>query len=137
MLSERDLQEWNIAVCGLNCAKCDIYMASHGNKEVRTKLIEWFKKERNLDIDPVCDGCRGSPERHWSADCKFLVCARRKEVQHCFECGDFPCEKIEAFSSDGHAHHRRTVENMKRMREIGLDAWIAEQKRKGQSVFCP
>ena len=57
MLSERDLQEWNIAVCGLNCAKCDIYMASHGNKEVRSKLIEWFKKERNLDVDPVCNGC--------------------------------------------------------------------------------
>jgi hypothetical protein len=45
--------------------------------------------------------------------------------------------ELKRFSSDGASHHERTVENLKRMKEIGIDAWIAEQKRKGQSVFCP
>ncbi|MHA1582105.1 MAG: hypothetical protein ACTSYM_06405 [Candidatus Baldrarchaeia archaeon] len=44
---------------------------------------------------------------------------------------------VDEFSSDGMSHHKRTIENLKRMKEIGIEAWIAEQKRKGKSVFCP
>lgn len=130
-------EEWVIAVCGLNCAKCDIYQASHGDEETRAKTIEWFRKELELDVDPECDACRGPLEHHWSPDCRFLSCAKEKGHRYCFECDDFPCEKLDEFSSDGYAHHRRTVENMKRMKEMGLDAWIMDQKKKGQCVFCP
>ena len=45
-----------------------------------------------------------------------------------------PCDKIQAFASDGHDHHRITVENLKRMREIGLDKWLSEHKN---PMFCP
>ena len=62
--------------------------------------------------------------------------ARDKGVQYRFKSGASPFEEIEAFSSDVHTYHGRTVKNMKRMREIGLDTWIAEQKRKGQSLLC-
>jgi len=40
-------EEWNLSICGLNCAKCDIYEAGHGNEELRNRIIEWFKKERS------------------------------------------------------------------------------------------
>ena len=40
----------------------------------------------------------------------------------------------EAFGSDGHEHHRLAVEHLKRMREIGLKNWLAEQER---PMFCP
>ena len=62
---------------------------------------------------------------------------QEKNHRYCFECNDFPCEKLEESSSDGNAHHRRTVENMKTMKEIGLDAWIKDQKKKDPCVFCP
>jgi hypothetical protein len=128
---------WDISICGLNCAVCDIYMASHGDEEKRRELVDWFKKEMDLDVDIVCDGCRGSLDRHWSPDCVFLPCAREKGVDHCFECAEFPCAKVEEFREDEHDHHRRTVENMERMREMGLEAWIEEQRRRGQCFFCP
>jgi hypothetical protein len=44
---------------------------------------------------------------------------------------------VEEFREDEHDHHRRTVENMERMREMGLEAWIEEQRRRGQCFFCP
>jgi hypothetical protein len=34
-------------------------------------------------------------------------------------------------------HHKRTIKNMKRMREVGLHRWIHEQKERGQCLFCP
>jgi len=58
-----------------------------------------------------------------------------KNCEQCME--DFPCPSTNKFSSDGISHHKRTVENSKRIKEIGIEAWIAEQKRKGQYVFCP
>ncbi|GAI47431.1 unnamed protein product, partial [marine sediment metagenome] len=29
------------------------------------------------------------------------------------------------------------VDNLKRMREIGLDDWIKEEESRGRCVFCP
>ncbi len=132
--------KWSIAVCGLNCAKCDMYQASHGNEKLRDEIIEWFKKERNETIKPEqirCEGCRGPLHTHWSSDCKMMLCAKKRGLQYCFQCKDFPCTVVNEFSSDGISHHKRTIENSKRMKEIGIEAWIAEQKRKGHCVFCP
>ncbi|NLU42929.1 MAG: DUF3795 domain-containing protein [Firmicutes bacterium] len=102
--------EWDIAVCGLNCAKCDLF------------------------AEAKCAGCRGPADRHWSASCKFLACARVKGLRYCFECDELPCDKLTAFASDGYEHHRITVENLKRIREIGLEAWLKQQE---SPSFCP
>jgi len=133
-------KEWNLSFCGLNCAKCDIYEAGHGNTKVRNKIVEWFLKERKIRVNPEqvrCEGCKGSLEAHWSADCKIIQCAKKKSLQYCFECQSFPCKILNDFASDRVAHHKRTVENLKRMREIGLEAWIEEQTKSGRCVFCP
>jgi len=133
-------KDWLISVCGLNCAACDIHQAYLGNQKVRNEIVEWFRKERNKIVKPEqikCEGCRGSIDVHWSPDCKMMLCARKKGVQYCFQCSEFPCTILNEFSSDGISHHRRTVENLKKMKEIGLEAWIAEQKRKGECLFCP
>ena len=61
-------------------------------------------------------------------------CAREKGHKYCFGGKEFPCEKLRAFASDGHEHHRLAVENMKRMREIGLENWLAEQP---EVMSCP
>jgi hypothetical protein len=45
--------------------------------------------------------------------------------------------KLEEFGANGHPHYKRTVENMKRMKEMDLEAWIMEQKSKGQRLFYP
>ncbi len=105
-----DASKWDISVCGLNCARCGL-LASND-----------------------CGGCRGSLEQHWSPDCEFLSCARDRGHAYCFQCGDFPCDSLETFAADGHGHHRLTVENMKRMRAVGLARWIAEQEG---PMFCP
>lgn len=132
--------EWAISVCGLNCARCDIRQAGLGDKKLRDEIQEWFREELDRIVEPEkirCEGCRDPSESHWSPDCEMTSCAKEKRHYYCFECGEFPCEKLERFSRDGVAHHERTVENLKRMRELGLESWIQEQKRKGPPVFCP
>ena len=132
--------DWEVSVCSLNCAQCDIHLAGHGNEKLRNEIVEWFKKERNEAVQQEqirCEGCRGPLDAHWSSDCKMMLCAKEKGLGYCFQCKEFPCKTLTDFASDGVSHHRRTVENLKRMKEIGVDAWIAEQQKKGQPVFCP
>lgn len=97
--------EWDISVCGLNCATCG---------------------ER---LEKQCGGCHGPTEKCWSPDCKLRLCAAAKGHGYCFECGEFSCEKLQAFATDGWKHHAQAVANLKRMREIGLERWIAEQPK--------
>ena len=144
-MKNNDSKEWLISVCGLNCAKCNIYLAAHGDKKLMNKIIEWFKKEMNKDIKPnqiTCEGCRGSLDVHWSPYCKIMLCAREKEIQYCFQCDDFPCSLINEFSSDGVPHHERTVKNMKRIKKSGLMHGLKSRKRKEKSssvrrIFVP
>jgi len=125
------LKKWSVSICGLNCAKCDIYEAGHGDKKKRDEIVEWFRKERNETVKPEqvrCDACRGSLDLHWSPDCKMMLCARKRRIQYCFECESFPCGLVEEFATDGMEHHRRAVERSKRVKEIGFEPWIAEQE---------
>lgn len=105
-----DRKDWDISVCGLNCARC--------------KLL----------AQGDCAGCRGPLDKHWSPACKFLPCAKAKGHRYCFECSELPCDKLKAFASDGYEHHRLAVENLKQMKAIGLEEWLAKQPR---PMFCP
>ena len=139
-MTSENSDNWVISICGLNCAKCDIYEASHGNEELRDEIVKWFERERNEELrsDQVsCEGCRDLLSTHWSSECRIMLCAKDRGILYCFQCRDFPCLILDEFSSDGVSHHKRTVENLKRIKEIGIEAWIEEQKRKGQCVFCP
>lgn len=139
-MTPKSSRKWAISICGLNCAVCDMYQAGHGDAKLREEIVEWFRKERDENIkseEVRCEGCRGPVALHWSPDCKMMLCAKNKEIEHCFQCKDFPCSLLKEFSQDGVAHHKRTVENMELMKEKGLDAWIENQKKKEQCLFCP
>ncbi len=132
-----DEEKWSIAVCGLNCASCFMnYKRDENDPDVQREIqetIKWFRKEKNLDLskdDLICKGCLGPLEVHWSPDCKMMLCAKEKKLKHCFECDDFPCTLMQKFATDRWQHHRKAVENSKRMKKIGLEAWIAEQEAK-------
>lgn len=128
---------WMIGACGLNCARCDIYLASHGDEGKRLGIQTWFTKMRGRDIalqSIRCEGCGSAPEECWCKDCAMQRCASDRGHRHCFECEGFPCEHLREFAADGSEHHRRTVENLSEMRRLGLEEWI---RRHPEPSFCP
>jgi len=133
-------ENWALAYCGLNCAKCGIYEAGHGNNKKRDDILVRLKHKNNKILKPeqiTCNGCKGSLDNHWDENCKMMLCARRKRLQYCFQCDEFPCGILSAFASDGDARHKKTLENLYRMKQIGVDTWIAEQEKNGNCMFCP
>ena len=86
----------NIAYCGLDCEKCEAYIATKNNDDELRKIVaEKWSKFNNVVIAPDminCEGCRndGIKTPFCEALCPIRLCALVKKVR---TCGD--CEKLE------------------------------------------
>lgn len=107
-----------IAVCGIVCDECLIYKAP-SDPESMQKVIDWLKREKNEDVKPeqiLCSGCRGDRSKHWSPDCDIMLCCiDEKKHEYCFECEDFPCEKIDKFLTYGDKY-KEAIERLESMK---------------------
>jgi hypothetical protein len=140
MTNRIDTSDWELAVCGLNCAKCHIHQAYKNEDRKGQWRISTAIFGDDIDIKPgaiACDTCRGSLETHWSPNCRLRTCAEAKGPAYCFQCAAFVCDHLRDFSGDGPEHHRRTVDNLTHMKAIDVAAWLQKQYEKGPAVFCP
>lgn len=135
-----------ISYCGLYCGLC----ASRGRIPDRAEALreamakegyEFWGKEipgfegfweflnRICDKEKSCPGCRqgGGPPF-----CGIRKCARAKDVEICARCDEFPCYRIESIGKG----YPTLIADGKRLKEIGVDAWIAEQKKRAQTGFA-
>ncbi|HCL90977.1 MAG TPA: hypothetical protein DHW70_06620 [Candidatus Atribacteria bacterium] len=108
-----------IAACGLNCKECDIFQAPN-NPEIAQEIVDWFKKEKDTEVkieDIRCLGCKDDRTKHWSPDCWILkCCVDKKGLEFCYECEDFPCEKLNQWGkgSKGYEEALNRLKEMKR-----------------------
>jgi hypothetical protein len=128
-----------VSYCGLYCDLCDqrvrIPQRAAALKET-LRLAEQegpepFRKVlAELAKPPGNKCCRagtcGNPR------CGIRKCARAKGVFACPDCPDFPCKRIETLGRS----ESTLVHDGRRMKEIGLDAWIAEQEKRKETGFC-
>lgn len=104
------------APCGIYCGACRQYLLS---------------KKNMLEERGYKQGCRGCRIRFkkcafFRRDCAKL---RKNEIEFCFECESFPCEKCEKMSNLYQERYSvNIIENLKRIQEIGAEKWLKEQK---------
>lgn len=83
-----------IAFCGLNCEKCDAYIATKNNDlALRERTAKLWAELNNAPILPEhinCEGCRldGAKTFFCSTLCEIRKCATGKGFATCGECAD-------------------------------------------------
>lgn len=93
-----------IAMCGLNCAECEGYLATQANDEAAKQSVaaKWaaMYNAPGLTAEAVtCDGCltEGRKGGH-CAECKIRTCGVGRGLVNCAYCADFePCQKLAGF----------------------------------------
>ena len=82
-------------------------------------------------VDGTCNGCRSSQGLclKYREVCGVYSCAESGGVKFCFECADFPCIKFRDFFETP-AWYEEVIGNLKRMKEIGVEKWVAEQEER-------
>lgn len=92
-----------IAACGLDCAKCDAYIATQANDQAALeKLAEKWRVDFNAPnltaASVLCDGCMaGGRVIGYCAECTIRLCAVERGLENCAACPDYGCEKLTAF----------------------------------------
>ncbi len=94
-----------IAFCGLDCAKCEAYIATQANDEAaQERLLAKWRVEYNsptMTLAAVtCDGCTTVSGRAggYCAECPVRACGRERQLVNCAYCADYAgCEKLAHF----------------------------------------
>jgi len=94
-----------IAYCGLDCYKCDAFIATQAEGSKRLKQIaeRWTQelKTKFTPQDVLCDGCRSQRISGWCERiCLIRSCAEKRGTETCTHCSDYQCEKLKRFLSD-------------------------------------
>lgn len=95
-----------IGYCGLDCEKCDAYIATiNDDQDLREKTAELWAKLNNAPILPEhinCNGCRvdGVKTVFCESLCEIRKCALKRGVSTCGGCPDLnTCPTIGAIIS--------------------------------------
>ena len=99
-----------LSLCGLNCTLCPMYLGKY------------------------CPGCGGGAGNQ---PCKIARCGiEHNQLQYCSYCEKYPCEQYEAEELyDSFISHRRRHDDLKRILEIGEDAYDKEQQKKEEILL--
>lgn len=145
MVSDSELE--CVAYCGLYCDLC----AQRAEVPVRSKaLIKslhdegfddfyrydpemkesfppfWHFLRKLASFECSCRNNSGGPP-----DCPIRECAREKNIVACPFCERYPCHHIEKLAR----RYPLLIPDGKRMKEIGLEEWIGEQKVRSSRGF--
>jgi hypothetical protein len=123
-----------VGYCGIYCENCPVYrLYREGSEEEKFQLA--FTTRCSLD-QLRCEGCRTSDRFVMSKYCMFRRCAKGRGLEACAFCAEFPCETLTAFYEEGTPSQREALENSRRMKAIGLDAWLREAGKKWLCGEC-
>ena len=104
-----------IAYCGLDCEKCDAYIATKNNDQaLREKTAKLWSELNNATILPEhinCEGCRvdGKKTVYCDSLCQIRQCALKKAVSTCGDCPEMEqCPIVGAV----HTHNADAKKNL-------------------------
>jgi len=104
-----------VAYCGIVCTDCEAYIATQaGDMDALERMARKGSEEYGIDMaaaDSMCDGCLPTTGRQigYCHECAIRLCAVPRHVETCAHCGEYPCDKVEAFSKPG-TPHRKTLD---------------------------
>lgn len=147
-MKETEIKD-RLAPCGLHCGKCFAFIGGDIKKHSSNLTIELgnfdIYAERFIDLleEPKfgnypefkellsyfstvdCKGCRKEKCKLYK-NCKVRVCVEEKNVDYCFQCSEFPCNKT-GFDEN---LHKRSIHINNRIKEIGIEKYYNEIKDK-------
>jgi len=104
-----------VGCCGLDCGLCPRFYTVGSSK---------------------CPGCCGPNFFDKHPSCSYITCCvKRKRLEVCAECEEFPCSKFESWLVNGGEYdsfltHKKAYPNLNFIRKYGIEKFIEEQRRR-------
>lgn len=145
-----------ISYCGLFCGSCGIYkgriiaMLAKDLKELieAYNYPEWVPEYGGIDFNfneflkgleyfikdnSKCYGQVSCIKGCGMPGCKIKECAKKRSVELCFECDDFPCDNFLQFGKEW-----RTIMTKEHdiLKKLGKDEWIKMHIQQAEKGYC-
>lgn len=102
-----------LGCCGLDCGLCPRYYTTGSSK---------------------CPGCCGQDFFNKHPSCSYITCCvKKKNLEVCAQCDNFPCSKFESLLTDGTEYdsfltYKKVNSNLSYVKKYGIDKFINQQK---------
>lgn len=107
-----------IAFCGLDCTKCEAFIATACNDDaLRAEVAKKWAETYNAPVAPEhinCTGCHsiGVKIAYCEHMCEIRKCALDRNVSTFADCPDFPCRHLDRIFKTA-PHARKTLESLR------------------------
>jgi hypothetical protein len=83
------------------------------------KGLKWLASQNK-----PCKGCRFGGGWSWWPDCPVRDCVTQKELDFCYQCPDFPCDKLKQEPLLG--HKKDIIEANNQLKSIGIENYAKQ-----------
>lgn len=121
-MTKKDEKLAGVAPCGIHCADCEPFKAKDDPALLEALVARGIKRDRL-----PCPGCR--PAKGLcpviEGACETYTCVTERGFSFCFECPEFPCDKLNPASHRAEIlPHNLKVFNLCFIQKHGLEAWL-------------
>lgn len=111
-----------VAPCGIDCGTCELYRCKDNQQLLYYLISKGIPKEklpcagcRDIEGDCPVIGCQ----------CATYACVSEKDVDFCFDCGEFPCSKLNPSADRADVlPHNLKVFNLCTIKRDGVEGFI-------------
>jgi len=125
------MSKLKLAACGIDCNECASYkVTTEQDLKAAELMLPWFRSQGLIGENegaeavvkkaPFCTGCWNiAGDCFWTGcnKCFFRVCCNEKQINHCGECSDFPCERYKDCGS-GSDVYKKAMEYLLSLRTV-------------------
>jgi len=136
--------------CGIYCGACDIMAAGRTGRKSRFSSffsesnVRAFQRAMGNEYDPAvplelkCRGCKSGELFINCRACRIRPCAVGRGVEHCIDCGDYPCALIAEMNRGASIlpHIRANGKNLETIKNEGAGRWLREQEAAWRCPGC-
>ena len=122
-----------VAPCGIDCGICELYLCKD-NKQLFQYLLSKGIPEKSLP----CNGCRSIKGKCpvINDKCATFDCVSSKNVEFCYDCNEFPCEKLNPAANRADIlPHNTKVFNLCTIKNFGIEQFINKSSEIKQKYY--
>lgn len=110
------------APCGIDCGICELYICKD-DPQLYNLMVE-----KGISKDKIpCKGCRPIEGNCpvIGTVCATYLCIKSKNLEFCYECNDFPCDKLMPCADRANIlPHNFKVYNLCKIKNKGIESFI-------------
>jgi hypothetical protein len=121
--------------CGIYCGACSV---ARFGQTGRADAFVACMGDRVPAAGITCRGCKSGAVYAGCRLCRMRDCAVGRGLEHCGDCGDFPCATYRRWFSGARLlpHVSESMPNLEAIRQRGVGGWLSEQDRRWSCPGC-